>query len=155
MGQLPTFYIGSDNGLLLARRKTVALKNATEPKDTFQWNQNQNTIYSTTKFIWLCSMQNVDNFARGLKRKTNSNIIPRLFPIINPARSKFLQQNHKHVFTISTIPPCWYGTGNWNSFSRKTRSDPFYVINTVGADDMGIITMILILLNWDNWAPAP
>ena len=37
-------------------------------------------------------MQNVDNFSRGLKRKTNSNFIPRMIPIINAVRSEFFSR---------------------------------------------------------------
>ena len=71
MHQLPyyMFIIGSYNGLLPALRQAVALQNVTELIDTIQWNQNQNTIHSTTKFTWLCSMQNVDNFVHVWKKK--------------------------------------------------------------------------------------
>ena len=37
------------------------------------------------------------------------------------------QQKHKHVFTISIIPPHWYDTGSWNPFSCMTSTDLIYM----------------------------
>ena len=51
---------------------------------------------------------------------------------------KNFHQNHKHVFTLSIIPPYWYDTDIWNPFSWKTRTCPLYIINIMSADGLAM-----------------
>ena len=57
----------------------------------------------------------------------------------------FSKQKHKHVFTISIIPPHWHDTGSWNPSSCKTKSCLFHIANIMAADD---------LATQGTWAPS-
>ena len=60
----------------------------------------------------------------------------------------FFQGEHKHIFTIYVIPPHWYDTASWNSFSSKTKTYVFYIVNIMAVDILAkqgareLITMI-------------
>ena len=60
------------------------------------------------------------------------------------------------ISIIYTIPVHWHETSGWNRTSRKSRTWHFYIINTMGADDLAttgtraLATMVLTMLNRNN-----
>ena len=118
------------------------------------WNYNQNTnnFIQDNVFLNCCLKKNRGSLRNPEYVRSGTNHI---FTLYMPN----FQQNHRHLFTFFTIPSCWYGTGSWHYFPWKTRSYPFYVVSIMGADALvtqgtrASVTIILILLNWENSFP--
>ena len=39
---------------------------------------------------------------------------------VNPLHTKYFRGSMKYIFTFHVIPPHWYDTGGWNTFSNKS-----------------------------------
>ena len=113
---------------------------------------NQSTCMEVASLFYIVYAMADDEYPSGLRRHNAGNHvtginIPRYSDLStrNSSGASFghrsftlyilkLKKKHKHLFTISIIPPHWHDTGSYNPFSWKTRTGPFYIINIMAAN---------------------
>ena len=78
---------------------------------------------------------------------------------ISPLRDEFSIGHIKMNLRFDIISPPWYDIGIWNTFSCKTSTYLFHIVNTTGADILvtqgarALATTLLTFLNRNNLGP--